>query len=257
MEYYLMPNFDNMQREGVLNAISAAMGQAFFTLSIGVGSIQIFGSYMRKDYTIGSEATLITVLDTFVALLAGVVIFPACFSYAVEPGQGPGLIFVTLVSVFSNMEYGALWGGIFFLFMLFAAVTTLIGVFENIIAISMEVFGISRLRAVVVNCVVIVLLGLPCLLGYNVLSDVHPMGGDRTILDTYDFVLSNNILPFGAMCYILFVVLKQGWGFENYFKEVNTGAGLKVPPAAVWYYRIVLPVVIFALFIQGYISIFG
>ena len=257
MEYYLMPNFDNMQREGVLNAISAAMGQAFFTLSIGVGSIQIFGSYMRKDYTIGSEATFITVLDTFVALLAGVVIFPACFSYAVEPGQGPGLIFVTLVSVFSNMEYGALWGGIFFLFMLFAAVTTLIGVFENIIAISMEVFGISRLRAVVVNCVVIVLLGLPCLLGYNVLSDVHPMGGDRTILDTYDFVLSNNILPFGAMCYILFVVLKQGWGFENYFKEVNTGAGLKVPHAAVWYYRIVLPVVIFALFIQGYISIFG
>ncbi|MBU3827367.1 MAG: sodium-dependent transporter [Candidatus Anaerobiospirillum merdipullorum] len=257
MSYYLMPNFENMQREGVLNAISAAMGQAFFTLSLGVGSIQIFGSYMKKDRTIGSEAVFITILDTCVALLAGVVIFPACFSYAVEPGQGPGLIFVTLVSVFSHMEYGAVWGGIFFIFMLFAAITTLIAVFENIIAISMEIFNISRIRAVVINCVVIILLGLPCMLGYNLLSDVHPMGGERTILDTYDFVLSNNILPFGAMCYILFVVLKRGWGFDNYLKEVNTGIGVKMPRAIVWYYRLVLPIVIFLLFIQGYIGIFG
>ena len=141
--------------------------------------------------------------------------------------------------------------------MLFAAITTLIAVFENIIAISMEIFNISRIRAVVINCVVIILLGLPCMLGYNLLSDVHPMGGERTILDTYDFVLSNNILPFGAMCYILFVVLKRGWGFDNYLKEVNTGIGVKMLRAIVWYYRLVLPIVIFLLFIQGYIGIFG
>lgn len=257
ISYYLMPSFENMQRDGLISALSAAMGQSFFTLGLGVGSIQIFGSYMNRKYSIGYEAVMITVLDTSVAFLSGFVIFPACFSYAVEPGQGPGLIFVTLVSVFSHMEYGQIWGGIFFLFMLFAAVTTLIAVFENIIAISMEVFGISRLKSVVVNCIVVLLLGLPCLLGYNVLSDVHPLGGESTILDAYDFVLSNNILPFGTTCYILYVVLKRGWGFDNYLNEVNTGIGFKIPRAAKWYYRIVLPVVIFALFIQGYIGVFG
>ncbi len=257
ISYYLMPSFENMQREGIVNAFSAAMGQAFFTLGLGVGSMQIFGSYMNRKYTLGYEAVMITVLDTSVALLSGFVIFPACFSYAVEPGQGPGLIFVTLVSVFSHMEYGQIWGGLFFMFMLFAALTTLIAVFENIIAICMEVFGISRLKSVVCNCIVVLLLGLPCLLGYNVLSDVHPLGGGSTILDAYDFVLSNNILPFGTTCYILYVVLKRGWGFDNYLREANTGIGFKIPRGAVWYYRLVLPVVIVALFVQGYIGVFG
>lgn len=257
ISYYLKPSFENMQRDGIMAAVSAAMGQSFFTLGLGVGSIQIFGSYMDKRRSIAGEALTITLLDTTVAFLAGVVIFPACFSYAVEPGQGPGLIFVTLVSVFSNMQYGALWGGIFFLFMLFAAVSTLIAVFENIIAICMEVFEISRTRSVVYNCIAIIVLGMPCLLGYNVLSDVHPMGGSSTILDTYDFVLSNNILPFGTMCYIFYVVLKRGWGFNNYLNEVNEGIGIKIPKVALWYYRIVLPVVIAALFVQGYITIFG
>ena len=257
LSYYLMPSFENMQKEGILNALSAAMGQAFFTLGLGVGSIQIFGSYMKKDYTLGNEAFTITLLDTTVALLAGFVIFPACFSFGVEPGQGPGLLFVTLVTVFSNMEYGAIWGGIFFLFMLFAAVSTLIAVFENIIAISMEIFRISRKRAVVINCIVILILGLPCLFGYNYLSDIHPLGGSSTLLDTYDFILSNNILPFGTTCYVLFITLKRGWGFDNYLAETNTGRGLKLPHGIKNYYRFVLPIVIVALFVQGYVGVFG
>lgn len=256
ISYYLMPNFENMQSQGILNAISAAMGQAFFTLGLGVGSIQIFGSYMNKNYSIGYEALTITLLDTTVALLAGFVIFPACFSYGVETTQGPGLIFVTLVSVFSNMEYGNIWGGVFFLFMLFAAVSTLIAVFENIIAICMEIFGITRVRSVIYNCIAILILGLPCMLGYNVLSNIHPLGGESTILDTYDFILSKNILPFGALCYILYVTLQRGWGFNNYIQEVNTGKGLKISRFVVCYYRLLLPIIIVALFLQGYVEIF-
>lgn len=257
MRYYLRPDFDNLQASGVLTALSAAMGQAFFTLGLGVGSIQIFGSYMNRRRTLMSEAVTITLLDTLVALLAGVVIFPACFSYGIEPGAGPGLIFVTLVSVFSNMEYGQIWGGIFFLFMLFAAVSTLIAVFENLIGICMDLFDMSRVRAVTVNCLLVLLLGLPCMLGYNVWADVHPMGGGSTILDTYDFVLSENILPLGAMCYILYVVLKRGWGFDAYRAEVNTGRGVRLGRAALGYYRWVLPLVVAALFVQGYVGIFG
>ena len=257
LSYYLLPSFDNMQREGILNALSAAMGQSFFTLGLGVGSIQIFGSYMKRQYTLGYEAFTITLLDTTVALLAGFIIFPACFSYGVEPGQGPGLLFVTLVTVFSNMDYGALWGGLFFLFMLFAAVSTLIAVFENIIAITMEMFALSRIKAVLINCCVILLLGLPCMFGYNYLSDIHPLGGSSTILDTYDFILSNNILPFGTTCYVLFITLKRGWGFDNYIAETNYGKGLKFPHAFKYYYRFILPIVILALFIQGYVGVFG
>lgn len=257
MSYYLKPSFDNIRTAGVMSMLSAAMGQAFFTLGLGVGSIQIFGSYMSKKKSLIGESVTITILDTVVALLAGVVIFPACFSYGIEPGAGPGLIFVTLVSVFSNMEYGQIWGGLFFLFMLFAAVSTLIAVFENLIGICIDLFGISRRKAVACNFAAVMLLGLPCLLGYNVWSDVHPMGGDSTILDTYDFVLSYNILPLGALCYILYVTLKRGWGFDNYLNEVNSGSGIKLHRAVVWYYRIVLPVLIVALFVQGYISIFS
>lgn len=257
ISYYLSPNLENLQNKGILNAVSAAMGQAFFTLGLGVGSIQIFGSYMSRKYTIGYEALTITLLDTAVAVLAGFIIFPACFSYAVEPGAGPGLIFVTLVSVFSNMEFGVIWGGIFFLFMFFAAISTLIAVFENIIAITMEVFAISRIKSVVINFITILALSIPCLLGYNLWSSIQPLGEGSTILDMYDFVLSKNILPFGAMCYILYVTLKRGWGFDNYFKEINSGNGIKFPYAMKYYFLIVLPIVVFALFIQGYVEIFG
>ena len=155
------------------------------------------------------------------------------------------------------MEYGAVWGGIFFLFMLFAAMSTLIAVFENIIAITIEVFNVSRVKSVVINCITILTLGLPCMYGYNYLSDIHPLGGESTILDTYDFILSNNILPFGTTCYVLYITLKRGWGFESYLKETNHGKGLKIPKGAYNYYRFVLPVIIFALFVQGYVGVFG
>lgn len=257
ISYYLMPNLDNMQKAGILNAFSAAMGQAFFTLGLGVGSMQIFGSYMNRDNTLTYEALVLTTMGTVVSLLAGFIIFPACFSYNVEPGQGPSLVFVTLVTVFANMEYGSIWGGIFFLFMLFAALSTLIAVFENIIAICMELFDISRVKSVVLNCVVILLLGIPCTLGYNIWSDVHPLGGESTILDSYDFILSNNILPFGTTCYVLYVVIKRGWGFNNYIEETNAGNGIKLPYSIHNYYRIALPFVIIALFIQGYVNVFG
>ena len=257
MTYYLMPNFENIEGSGLMTTLAAAMGQAFFTLGLGVGSIQIFGSYMSKKYSLFYESAIITTLDTFVALLAGVVIFPACFSYGIEPGSGPGLIFVTLVSVFSNMELGWLWGGLFFLFMLFAAISTLIAVFENLIGISIDLFECSRVKAVVGNCLAVLILGLPCMFGYNLWSNIHPMGGESTILDTYDFVLSLNILPLGAMVYILYVVLKRGWGFSGYAKECNTGKGIKLPSWALWYYRIVLPLVVITLFVQGYIGMFA
>ena len=257
VSYYLMPNYEQVKEHGILNVLSAALGQCFFALGLGVGSIQIFGSYMKRNNTLTNEAFTITFLDALVAVLAGFVVFPACFSYGVEPSSGPGLVFVTLVTVFSNMAYGSIWGGIFFLFMLFAAVSTLIAVFENIIAISMEVFNISRLKSVLFNFIAVVLLCLPCLYGYNYLSDIHPLGGQSTILDTYDFVLSNNILPLGTTCYVLFVTLKRGWGFDNYLRETNYGVGFKVPRGAFNYYRIFLPVVILALFIQGYVGIFG
>lgn len=255
--YYLMPNFSNLKEHGILNTLSAAMAQSFFTLGLGVGSIQIFGSYMNREHTLFSEGMTLTILNTVVAVLSGFIIFPACFSYGVQPDSGPGLVFISLVSVFSNMAYGQVWGAVFFLFMLFASVSTLIAVFENIIAICMEIFDISRVKSVVYNCIVIILLGIPCLLGYNLWSDIQPLGAGSTILDTYDFILSKNILPYGTLCYILYVVLKRGWGFDNYLKEANTGIGIKIPLWALNYYKFVLPVVIVVLFLQGYVEIFG
>lgn len=257
ISYYLMPNFSNLKEHGVLNTLSAAMAQSFFTLGLGVGSIQIFGSYMNREHTLFSEGMTLTILNTVVAVLSGFIIFPACFSYGVQPDSGPGLVFISLVSVFSNMAYGQVWGAVFFLFMLFASVSTLIAVFENIIAICMEIFDISRVKSVVYNCIVIILLGIPCLLGYNLWSDIQPLGAGSTILDTYDFILSKNILPYGTLCYILYVVLKRGWGFDNYLKEANTGIGIKIPLWALNYYKFVLPVVIVVLFLQGYVEIFG
>ncbi len=257
VSYYLTPNLENLRSQGLSATLSAAMGQAFFTLGLGVGSIQIFGSYMSSKYSLMYEAVIITVLDTIVALLAGLVIFPACFSYGVEPNAGPGLVFVTLVSVFSHMEYGQLWGGLFFFFLLLAALSTLIAVFENLIGICMDLFKISRLRAVFYNCAAVIALGLPCMFGYNVLAEVHPLGGQSTILDTYDFVLSQNILPLGALCYVLYVTLNRGWGFDQYRAEANTGTGMKLPDHARWYYRWILPVLVVALFVQGYMGFFA
>lgn len=258
LEYYLKPDLSKITDGGlprVIEVLSAAMAQAFFTLSIGIGAIQIFGTYMSSKHTLASEGISILVLDTFVALLAGLVIFPACFTYNVEPGQGAGLVFVTLVSVFSHMDNGAIWGGMFFLFMLFAAMSTLIAVFENIIAITMELFTTSRRRAVLGNFVVVLIVSLPCLFGFNYLSWITPLGEGSSILDLEDFIVSNNILPLGALCYAAFITWRGGWGFDNFLKEVNTGEGVKMPSWGLSYYRFVVPVVIFLLILNCY-SIF-
>ena len=257
LSYYLAPNLEKLTSAGLMEVVTAAMGQAFFSLSIGIGAIQVFGTYMNSSHTLANEGFTITALNTMVALLSGLIIFPACFSYGVEPGAGPGLIFVTLVSVFSNMSNGAFWGGTFFLFMLFAAISTLIAVFENIVAITMELFTTSRRRSVMINFVIIKVIGLPCLFGFNYLSDVHPLGGNSTFLDLEDFIISNNILPLGALCYACFVTFRHGWGFENYLKEANTGEGYKIPKWSKFYYRVIIPVAIVLLLINCYITVFG
>ena len=257
MEYYLKPDWSKLEKHGLMEVLWAAMGQSFFTLSVGQGSIEIFGTYMSKQHTLAKEATFICGLDTTVALLAGVVIFPACFSYGVQPDSGPSLLFITLNTVFSNMAGGGFWGGLFFLFMLFAAVSTLIAVFESIIAVWMDLFSVSRLKALVVNTVIIMLLALPCMFGYNYLSFIHPLGGNSTILDLQDFIISNNILPLGSLVFILFITAKTGMGFKAYLAEANTGAGPKIPAVFYWYYRYVLPVVIGILLVAGYVVLFG
>jgi len=257
MRFYLMPDFSKITFNNLFEVLYAALGQAFFTLGLGVGSIQIFGSYMSSQKSITYEASVITLLDSIVAILAGIVIFPACFSYAVEPGQGPGLIFVTLVSVFSNMVGGQLWGSLFFMFMLFAAISTLIAVFENIVGISTDILKISRKKAVVFNCVAILLLGLPVILGFNVLSFITPLGEGTVILDLYDFILSQNILQIGAIIYVFYVTWKYGWGFDKYLAEANLGSGFKMTRKFQFYFKYVLPLIIVLLLIQGYIGIFG
>ncbi len=257
LEFYLMPDFSKLTLDNLYEVLYAALGQAFFTLGLGVGSLQIFGSYMNSSKSITYEAAVITLLDTIVAILAGIIIFPACFSYAVEPGQGPGLIFVTLVSVFSNMAGGQIWGSIFFIFMLFAAVSTLIAVFENIVGISIDVFSVSRKKAVLFNCIIILLLGLPVILGFNVFSDVHPLGEGSVILDLYDFILSQNILQIGAIIYVLYVSWNYGWGFDKYLTEANKGSGFKLTNKFKFYFKYVLPLIVGLLLIQGYISVFN
>ena len=257
ISYYLKPSFENFSQHSLIEVLSAAMAQAFFTLSIGIGAIQIFATYAPSEHTLASESINIAVLDTCVALISGLIIFPACFSYNVQPDQGPGLIFITLVSIFSHMENGGIWGGLFFLFMTFAALSTVVAVFENIIAITMELFTTSRRRAVVSNFLIILAISLPCLFGFNYLSDVHPLGGNSSFLDLEDFIISNNILPLGALCYLIFVTWKRGWGFKNYINEANLGRGIKMPLWIEKYYRYVLPVVIFLLVANGYIAVFG
>ncbi|MDY6322724.1 MAG: sodium-dependent transporter [Succinivibrio sp.] len=257
ISYYLAPNIEAFRQHSLTEILSAAMAQAFFTLSIGIGAIQIFGTYVDSSRTLLSESLSITVLDTVVALLSGFIIFPACFSYGVQPDQGPSLIFVTLVSVFSHMPGGMIWGGLFFMFMTFASLSTLVAVFENIISIWMETFTTSRRRAVLVNFFIILVISLPCLFGFNLLSDVHPMGGNSSFLDLEDFIISDNILPLGALFYVVFITWKNGWGFDNYCQEANRGEGPKIPLWCRPYFKYVLPVVIAVLVANCYVSVFG
>lgn len=252
LKFYLVPSLEKVKAVGIGHVVTAAMNQSFFTLSLGIAAMEIFGSYMSKDHTLPGEAVSICALDTFVALMAGMIIFPACFSYGVQPDAGPSLIFVTLPNVFNNMAGGRVWGALFFLFMIFASFSTVIAVFENIISFSMDMFGVERKKASVINGVIILIASIPCVLGYNVWSDLHLIGG-RDVLDTEDFIVSNLLLPIGSLIYLLFCVTKIGWGFDAYLEECNQGKGLRFGKWLKPYFQIVLPIMILVLAIQGLI----
>ena len=250
IKFYLIPNLDTVRDVGIGNVISAAMNQSFFTLSLGVAAMEIFGSYMSRDNTLAGEGVRICALDTFVAIASGLIIFPACFSYGVEVNAGPQLIFITLPNVFVNMQGGRIWGTLFFLFMTFASFSTVIAVFENIMSFCMDMFGISRKKAALINCIIILVASLPCVLGYNVWSNLHLIGG-RNVLDSEDFLVSNLLLPLGSLVYLLFCVTKWGWGFDHYLEEANTGKGLKLGRFLKPYFQFILPILILIILIQG------
>lgn len=256
VRFYLIPDFAAMKEIGIGNVIFGAMSQAFFTLSIGAGSMTIFGSYLEKDRSLLGESLHITMLDTFVALMAGLIIIPACFSFGVEPDAGPGLIFLTLPNVFNQMAGGRIWGSLFFLFMSFAALSTVIAVFENILSYAMDMWGWSRAKAVAVNMVLMILLSMPAVLGFNVLSGIQPLGAGSNIMDLEDFIVSNNILPLGSVVYVLFCVSRYGWGWDEFLKEVNTGEGMKFPGAIRTYMQYVIPAVIVVIYLKGYYDMF-
>ena len=258
-KFYLLPDFQRAREVGLGQVVTAAMNQAFFTLSLGIAAMEIFGSYMSKDHTLPGEAVRICCLDTFVALMAGLIIVPACFSFGVEPDAGPSLIFITLPKVFVNMAGGRLWGTLFFLFMTFASFSTVIAVFENLLASCIDNFGWSRKKAVIFNCALILLASLPCVLGYNLwyFEAVLPNGAVGQVLDIEDFLVSNLLLPLGSLIYLLFCVTPWGWKYDNYLAEANTGRGLKLPSRGLpkylmqFYLCVVLPVLILVILIQG------
>ena len=249
-KFYLLPNVEKVKEIGLFHVISSAMNQAFFTLSLGVAAMEIFGSYMSDDYTLVSEGVKICALDTFVAIISGLIIFPACFSFGVEPNAGPPLIFFTLPKVFMHMQFGRVWGALFFLFMTFASFSTVIAVFENLISTSMDNFHWDRKKAVIVNCIFIFVMSIPCILGYNLWQDLKLIGG-RDVLDSEDFIVSNLILPIGSLIYLLFCVSKLGFGFDRYIEECNKGEGIKMSKALKPYFVVVLPILILILLLQG------
>ena len=262
LEFYLMPDFGKLfagntpaeQWATFGDAVYAALGQAFFTVSVGMGSMAIFGSYIGKDRRLTGEAVRVGVLDTLVALMAGLVIFPSCFAFGVEPASGPSLVFITLPIVFNAMPLGRLWGTLFFLFMSFAALSTVIAVFETIMAFSMDQWGVRREKACLVNGALIALLSIPCVLGFNVLSGVAIPGiGDIQSIE--DFLVSNNILPLGGLFLVMFVTSKRGWGWKNFLAEADTGEGLRFPAWSYRYMKYVLPVGIVIIFVLGYAPI--
>ena len=252
LRFYLIPDFTRFTENGVGNTIFAAMGQAFFTLSLGIGAMAIFGSYIGKDRTLTGETINICLLDTLVAFLAGLIIFPSCFAFGVDPGQGPGLVFITLPNIFNQMVGGRIFGVLFFVFMTFAAQSTIIAVFENIISFSMDLFGTSRKKTVLINGIAIILLSLPCVFGFNIWSGFQPMGAGSTIQDLEDFIVSNNLLPLGSMVYLLFCTSRYGWGWKNFLAEADTGKGVKFPAWARVYVSYILPLIVLFIFIMGY-----
>lgn len=252
LSFYLIPDFERVSKIGLGNVITSAMSQAFFTLSLGIAAMEIFGSYMKKDHALTGEAVRICCLDTFVAIMAGLIIFPACFSYNVEAGQGPALIFDALPNVFVNMAGGRIWGTLFFLFMTFASFSTVIAVFENLVSFVSDTFHISRKKSSVINFAIVFITSLPCMFGFNLLSGVNVLG--MGILDMEDFVVSNILLPLGSLVYLLFCVTKFGWGFDNYYNECNTGKGMKLPRIVKPYLQYVLPILILIVFAQKFIG---
>ncbi len=253
LKFYLLPDFQRMKEAGIWETITAAMNQAFFTLSLGIGAMGIFGSYIDKKHSLLGESLNIAILDTFVAFVAGLIIFPSCFAFDISPDQGPGLIFITLPNIFNEMAGGRIWGTLFFIFMSFAAFSTILAVFENIICCGMDLFHWSRKKSCIINLVAITALSLPCVFGYNLWSAIQPLGDGSTILDLEDFLVSNMILPIGSLCYLLFCVSLFGWGFEKYMKETNTGEGAKMPQWIRVYVTYILPVLLLFLIIKGLI----
>lgn len=251
LKFYLVPDWGKVEKSGLVNVIIAAMNQAFFTLSLGIGAMEIFGSYMSREHTLLGESLRIAVLDTFVAIVSGLIIFPACFAYGVDPGAGPELIFITLPNVFSSMPGGNIWGSLFFLFMTFASFSTIIAVFENIIACCMDKWKISRRKASVINGILLLIASLPCVLGYNVWSSFQPRGAGSAVLDLEDFIVSNLLLPAGSLIFLLFCVTRWGWGFDRYLEEANAGAGIKIPKFLKGYVTLVIPCVIIIILIMG------
>lgn len=258
VKFYLVPDFKLVAEYGVGTVVYAAMSHAFFTLSVGIGAMEIFGSYLKKERGLLGEASGIVLLDTFVALMAGFIIIPACFAYGVQPDAGPSLLFITLPNVFNNMSGGRIWGTCFFVFMSFAALSTIIAVFENIISFYMDMGGWERKKAVGVNVVLIILLSIPAVLGYNLLSNVQLMGAGSTIMDVEDFLVSYNLLPLGSMVFVLFCVRKNGWGWSAFLSEVNTGTGKKFPGSAAlqFYMTYILPLIIIIVYLKGYYDTF-
>ena len=251
LKFYLIPDWKKVEAVGLFNVIIAAMNQAFFTLSLGIGAMEIFGSYMSKEHTLLGESLRIAALDTFVAIMSGLIIFPACFAYGINPGAGPELIFITLPNVFIQMPGGRIWGTFFFLFMTFAAFSTIIAVFENIIACCMDKWNISRKKSALINGVIILIASLPAVFGYNIWSSFQPRGAGSTVLDLEDSIVSNLLLPGGSLIFLLFCVTKWGWGFDKYLAETNTGIGVKFPKALRGYVTFVLPCIILVILVLG------
>ena len=257
LRFYLIPDFGKVLENGVGNVIFGAMSQAFFTLSIGMGGMAIFGSYLDKSRSLTGESLSILLLDTCVALTAGLIVFPACFSFNVQPDAGPRLVFITLPNIFTQMPGGRVWGALFFLFLFFAALSTIVGVFENIVSFGIDLFGFSRKKSVGINIVLIIVLSIPCILGFNILSGIQPLGAGSNIMDLEDFLVSNNILPLGSVIYLMFCTHKNGWGWNNFIQEANAGNGLKFPQFIRKYMTYILPWIVVIIYLKGYYDKFS
>ena len=257
LAFYLVPDVSKFSEIGFGNVLFAAMSHAFFTLSVGMGSMEIFGSYLDKSRSLTGEALSVLGLDTFVALMAGIIIIPACFAYGVQPDSGPPLLFITLPNVFNHMAGGQIWGTAFFIFMSFAALSTVIAVFENILSMTMETFNWNRKKAVRYNIVGVILLSIPAVLGYNILSGIQPIGAGSTIMDLEDFLVSYNILPLGSLLFVLFCTKKNGWGWENFLQEADTGEGIRFPAFIRHYVHYGVPALIAVIYLKGYYDMFS